>query len=781
MTEMERRRIRITGIVQGVGFRPFVYELATRSGLRGSVQNDAAGVLIEAEGEPDVLDRFAETLRTQTPPLAELDAVVVETIPLNGHPATDFHIAASNGDVRRSTFLSPDVGTCEDCLRELFDPGDRRFLYPFTNCTSCGPRFTIVRELPYDRPATTMADFAMCPDCRREYEDPADRRFHAQPVACPACGPHLELRFTAKGRPGVREGRCLPEVQRMLTEGRVLAVKGLGGYHLACDARNAEAVRRLRILKGRKDKPFAVMAAGPEAVLKVCRMTDAERETLLDRRRPVVLLEKQSGVEFLSEVAPGQTTLGVMLPYTPLHHMLFHRFEGSSTPDLLVMTSGNLRGEPIAYQDEAAFNQLAGCADAFLTHDRAIHIRCDDSVVRVLPLPVSDRTPDRPSILFLRRSRGWAPRPLRIEPGFDRPGLAVGGHLKNTFCLGRGGHAFLSQHIGDLGNLETLRSFEMAISHFERLFEIDPQWIAHDLHPDYLSTQWAARRAGTAERVPVQHHHAHIASVLAENGLNEPVIGVAFDGSGYGPDGTVWGGEFLLADFRGFERLAHLAAVPMPGGEQAVRQPWRMAAAWLEQLQGESWPEWAPAFTRRIDLEAWKVMRMMMRRSLNSPLTSSMGRLFDAVAALAGVRQEVHYEGQAAMELEALADPQEQGAYTFETGAGGEISPAPVFDALLKDIVEKIPISRISARFHNGVARLVAEICEQLRGQTGVNRVALSGGVFQNLLLLTRTTTALDERGFGLYVNRRVPANDGGLALGQAAVANARLKERLCV
>lgn len=757
----ERRRITVQGIVQGVGFRPFVYGLAQRHSLVGQVWNDSAGVTIEAEGEREALDACLRALREESPPLAAIERMDWTPLPLNGDTA--FVIESSHGQAEKHAFVSPDVCICDDCLRELFDVRDRRYGYAFINCTNCGPRFTIIRDVPYDRPLTTMAAFQMCRECRREYENPTSRRFHAQPNACPRCGPLVGLKMGLRMEAGED---ALQIAARLLENGNILAVKGLGGYHLACDATSTEAVAGLRARKHRWDKPFALMAADVETVRALCEMNKQEEALLTSRRRPIVLLRARTPQRLAPEVAPKQKYLGVMLPYTPLHYLLFEAYKrglGDGRPPIWVMTSGNSSDEPIAYRDDEARQRLAPLADYVLAHDREIHMRCDDSVTRVVcgvEVPI-------------RRSRGYAPQPLSMSFEFTRPVLAVGAHLKNTFCLGKGRHAFVSHHIGDLDNLETLTSFGEGVEHFKRLFDIQPEVVAHDLHPDYLSTGYALKLENV-QRTPVQHHHAHIASVLAEHGLTGPVIGAAFDGSGYGTDGTVWGGEFLIADLVDFERVLHLAEIPLPGGEQAIHQPWRIAAAWLQKLYGDEWLDWPIEFSRHVDRKAWAVLRQMMEHSVNSPLTSSVGRLFDAVAALLSLRDTVNYEGQAAVELEALADEAVPDGYAF-TLRGSVADPAPLFSQLLSDLRAGVALSVIAARFHNALVTLVTQVCLRLRAEHNINMVALSGGVFQNAFLLARTLEQLEALGFETYTNQRVPPNDGGLALGQAAIANARL------
>ena len=798
MTGNVRASVRVEGVVQGVGFRPFVYSLATRLGLAGWVGNDADGVFAEVEGPAAGVQDFLAALARDAPPLAQVDRVTSRPIAPDGRAG--FSIVPSELDGPRRALISADVATCADCLRELADPADRRFGYPFINCTNCGPRFTIVRGVPYDRALTTMAGFAMCPACRAEYDDPANRRFHAQPVCCPDCGPHLRLAGSPHqpgtppdpghpggqripGRPGTPPTRHDPGGQRpphrpgtgvqhdddalaravqILHNGQVLAVKGLGGYHLAVDARSQPAAARLRAAKHREDKPFAVMVPDVAAARELCEVDELAEALLTSPRRPIVLLPRRAAAGLIADaVAPGNRQLGLMLPYTPLHHLLLRRF-----PHPMVLTSGNVSDEPIAYQDSDALDRLGGIADAFLTHDRPIHIRTDDSVVR----------PFRGRPAVLRRSRGYAPQPLAVRTRFGRPVLACGAELKNTFCLGRDQHAFLSQHIGDLENYETLRSFTEGIEHFQRLFDVTPELVAHDLHPEYLSTKYALDRPG-AELVGVQHHHAHIASCLADNEAGGPVIGVAFDGTGFGPDGTIWGGEFLLADLATAERGGSLAGLPMPGGAAAIRQPWRMAAVYLDAAFPGALPDGLAVAAR--NSAAWADVLAMAQRGVSSPVTSSAGRLFDAVAALLGVRDTINYEGQAAVELEQLA-----AAGPEHRGYPARITPGPPFTAAGPDLVRAaaedllagLPPDVISARFHRGMAGLIVAGCQLLRESSGLGTVALSGGVFQNLLLLGTVVGLLEARGFQVLTHSRVPPNDGGISLGQAVVAAARTR-----
>jgi hydrogenase maturation protein HypF len=749
-TGLVRTRIRVEGIVQGVGFRPFVHSLASRLGLGGLVGNDTSGAFIEVEGDGAAIERFLEGLEREAPPLAVIERVTVETLEPSGE--LGFTIVESDASGERRALISPDMATCDDCLLELFDPSDRRFRYPFTNCTNCGPRFTIIRDVPYDRPQTTMAGFPMCEDCEREYHDPADRRFHAQPVCCPACGPQLRL-LNATAAP--TDGDPIERTAGLLRDAAVVAIKGLGGYHLAADASNEEACAALRSRKHREDKPFAVMAADLEAARALAEVGEEEAALLAGGRRPVVLLRRRPDALVARAVAPGNRSLGVMLPYTPLHHLLAREL---GQP--FVLTSGNVSDEPIAYLDDEAFERLAGIADAFLTHDRPIHMRTDDSVVRV----------HRDRELPVRRSRGYVPQPIALSRPVTRPVLAVGAELKSTFCLARGGRAFVSHHIGDLENYETLRSFTEGIEHFSRLFDIAPRVVAHDLHPEYLSTKYASDLE-SVELVGVQHHHAHVASCLADNGEEGPAIGVAFDGLGFGTDGTIWGGEFLVAGLDGFERAGHLEPVALPGGAAAIREPWRMAAAYLDAAFDGSPPE-GLGVARRNEAR-WDEVVAVARAGVNSPLTSSAGRLFDAVAAILGVRDAVNYEGQAAIELEQLADPAEGGAYRAGIDAEGPFraSGTDLVRAVVEDLLAGVSTRAIAARFHGGVAGVIAEAADRIREATGLETVALSGGVFQNVLLLDRVVPTLESRGFRVLTHSRVPPNDGGISLGQAAIA----------
>jgi hydrogenase maturation protein HypF len=754
---MDRRSISVSGTVQGVGFRPFVYDLATRLGLHGFVRNRAGDVLIELEGEARSLDRFLDELTTRPPPLARIEGMDWVPTPPRGEPR--FRIESSEACRDGPVFIAPDVATCNDCLRELFDPGDRRYRYPFLNCTNCGPRLTIVRGAPYDRERTTMAGFAMCPACRAEYVDPRDRRFHAQPTACPACGPRLRA-LDDRGR-AIGVDSPLAYAVAALGRGQIVAIKSLGGYHLACLAGNGHSVAELRRSKHRDEKPLAVMVRDIQGAQELCHVDEAERTLLASPQRPIVLLRRRPGAAVAEGVAPRSPCLGLMLPYTPLHHLLMHDLDGVP----LVMTSGNRSDEPIAYEDDDARERLAGIADLFLTNDRPIHLRCDDSVTRVVA----------GAVLPIRRARGEAPRPLELPVACRRPTLALGGQLKATFALGRGRHAFLSHHLGDLDHYEAFRAYGEAIEHYERLFAFRSEIVVHDLHPDYASTRHAARFDAAIPRLAVQHHHAHMASCMADNGLDEPVIGVAFDGTGYGTDGAIWGGEFLTGDYRSFRRAAHLRYVAMPGGEQAIREPWRMAAAYLADAGLDDTP-----FLGRVPAPALATVRRMIERRLNAPPTSSMGRLFDGVAALAGVRDRVTFEGQAAIELEAMAvGSAASGLYSFDILGDVEeenpllIDTRPMICMVVAEIRRGFDAASIGRRFHSTVVEIVAQVCSRLRLRTGLSAVALSGGVFLNALLMGEVIDRLGRNGFRVYRHRQVPPGDGGLSLGQLAVAAA--------
>jgi hydrogenase maturation protein HypF len=766
----ERWEVSVRGIVQGVGFRPFVYALALRHGLAGLVRNDAEGVHVEVEGDAERLDLFLRGIEEEAPPLAVVEAVSWR--PLAALGERGFRIEESREGFRRRVLISPDVATCEECLREVFNPGDRRYRYPFTNCTNCGPRFTITRAVPYDRDTTTMSRFEMCPECRREYDDPTDRRFHAQPNACPTCGPRVRLLDKFGHRLHAKPDDPILRTARMLRGRAIVAVKGLGGYHLACDPFDERAVRTLRGRKVRQDKPFALMAKDLAQVRELCRVGSEEEALLTSPARPIVLLERRVDSGIAEVVAPRQSTLGVMLAYTPLHHLLI---ADAGIP--LVMTSGNNSDEPIAYRDQEAFEQIGEIADYFLIHDRPIHMRTDDSVVRVAG---GETYP-------IRRSRGYAPAPLAVAEDFGRHVLACGGELKNTFCVAKERHVFLSHHIGDLENYETLRSFREGVEHFCQLFDVQPEVVAYDFHPDYLSTKYAREleEAGLPA-VGVQHHHAHVASCLADNGApgGERVIGVALDGTGYGTDGAVWGGEFFEGSLEeGFARRGHLEYASMPGGSAAIRQPWRMALAQLVALYGEEDALKIPlALVRWVGERNAQLVARLVECKLNTPPTSSAGRLFDAVAAMVGVpgTQRTTYEGQAAVELELAAEGPTDRGYQFRLRPEGEgwiVETGEIIRGVVEDLLVGRAKGGVSSRFHRTMAEVVVAGCERIREAGGTTAVALSGGTFQNMLLLEQVVGLLEEKGFEVYRHRRAPANDGGLALGQAIIADKFFRE----
>jgi hydrogenase maturation protein HypF len=753
------RFIKVKGIVQGVGFRPFIFNLAEKYHLAGWVRNSSSGVEITVNGAENALDVFIAEITNNPPPLARIDSIRSLEIPAESFES--FTILPSLEETGNFVPVSPDMSICPDCQREMFDPKDRRYRYPFINCTNCGPRFSIIKDIPYDRPKTTMAGFPLCPDCQREYEDPRDRRFHAQPVACPVCGP--QVWFESKGQKLSEKEDAIQQSREWLRAGKIIAVKGLGGFHLACDAANSAAVDALRARKKRSDKPFALMAFSLNLIRKYCEISPAEEALLVSPQHPIVLLLKKAGIELASGIAPGQNTLGFMLPYTPLHLLLLEPAPGF--PEVFVMTSGNLSEEPVSYLDDEAVRRLSGIADGFLMNDRPIHMRVDDSVARI----VEDKT------YPVRRSRGYAPQSISLPEPVQQI-LACGAELKNTFCLSRESQAFVSHHIGDLENYETLTSFESGIEHFKNLFRITPEVIAADLHPDYLSTRYALEKAAELNLpvVRIQHHHAHLAACLADNGWNssESVIGLTFDGTGLGPDNVIWGGEVLVGNFNGYHRRFHLSESPLPGGDSAIRHPARIALAYL-LAYGLEYPETlAPA--NSLCYEERTVLRSQLDQKINTPLTTSMGRLFDAVSALIGVRLVATYEGQAAIELENICDPDVLNAYDipFE---GENILLKPLLEQILSDWTNNIANRIISARFHNGLARLSLECCRKIRQETTIETVALSGGVWQNTTLLTKTLALLRQDGFHTLIHRQVPTNDGGISLGQVMIAHSSI------
>ncbi len=775
---IELARISVRGIVQGVGFRPFIYRLAAKHNLKGYVYNTSEDVKIEVEGELEAIKQFELELGIEAPPLALIEGIAITHHPPIGYK--NFEIRHSIAEEGKYQLISPDIATCQACLSELLNPSDRRYRYPFTNCTNCGPRFTIIEDIPYDRPETTMRYFQMCPQCQAEYENPLDRRFHAQPNACPKCGPKVELVDNQGKR--IAGSDALASASQLLKRGKIVAVKGLGGFLLACDASDEAAVKTLRERKRRPSKPFAIMVNNVNEIKKHCYVSPEEEELLTCPQSPIVLMKWKDGSSVSREVAPNLEYLGVMLPYTPLHHILL---KDTGLP--LVMTSGNLSEEPIAKDNNEALKRLSGIADYFLIHNRGIYSRYDDSVAIV----------ERGTSQLVRRARSYAPYPIHLT--FKcRQVLACGAEMKNTFCLTKDNYAFLSQHIGDMENMETLEHFDNTISLYKKLFRIEPEIIAYDLHPDYLSTKYAQElsKSSNIKLIPVQHHHAHIASCMADNKLESSVIGVAFDGTGMGSDGHIWGGEFLVANYYSFDRVGHLEYLPLPGGDAAIKRPYRTAIGYVLSLLGKdtlkaiiaSGAKHPPvAFIGEVSEIEIGIIKRQIASGLNSPLTSSMGRLFDAVSALMNIRGEIDYEGQAAVELEMAAYPchceehsdeaisNDKENYPYCIIVDGRMRIVQLRDllsAIIEDLEQGISSGRISVRFHNTIAKMTGEMCRLIADETGINQVALSGGVFQNRLLLRKTIKLLENSGFQVFTHRQVPCNDGGISLGQAVVAN---------
>jgi len=753
-------RINVRGVVQGVGFRPFVYQLATKYNLRGWVCNTSEDVKIEVEGRREALDHFLADLEQLSPPLSRIESIYSTNHAPVGYPS--FEIRHSIAEEGKYQLISPDIATCQACLQEVLTPDDRRYRYPFTNCTNCGPRFTIIKDIPYDRPRTTMHRFQMCPECQGEYDNPLDRRFHAQPNACPRCGPILELVDT-EGNP-VTGVDVIGTASQLLKNGKIVAIKGLGGFLLACDATNQAVINLLRSRKMRPFKPLAIMVSSIQEAKKHCYVSDEEEKLLTSAHSPIVLMKWKPDSSVSQAVAPNLKYLGVMLPYTPLHHILLRE---TGLP--LVMTSGNLSEEPIAKDNDEAIRRLSRIADYFLVHNRDIYASYDDSVTIV----------ERGASQIVRRARGYAPYPIRLSFRGQQI-LGCGAELKNTFCLTRDEYAFLSQHIGDMENLETMEHFENSIALYEKLFRIEPNIVAHDLHPEYLSTKYAqelATKSANIRLVPVQHHHAHIVSGMVDNGLESPVIGVAFDGTGYGADGNIWGGEFLIADYQRFTRMGHLEYLPLPGGVAAIKKPYRIAIGYLLSLLGEAALKQDLPFLKQVDSLDIDIIKKQVEKKINSPLTSSCGRLFDAVSALIGVRGEIEYEAQAAIELEMVAyeEVDETDSYPFsivEQNGLSLVKLQDLFSAIICDLQSGTNKAKISIRFHNTIARIISQLCQIISNLTGITQVVLSGGVFQNRLLLRKTVSLLETGGFTVFTHRQVPCNDGGISLGQAVIAN---------
>jgi len=751
------RKLEINGIVQGVGFRPFVYNLANKFQLKGEVANTSSNVSIHVEGTRKNIESFCSNLFKNHPPLAHLSEISLNEKPVEYFK--DFSIVKSISENLRSTLISPDVSVCESCLQELFDPDDRRFQYPFINCTNCGPRYTIINDIPYDRPNTSMKDFKMCGKCKAEYDDPSSRRFHAQPNACTDCGPHVFLKDnTGKN---INSSNPVEKTASLLKQGYIIAIKGLGGFHLAADATNNDAVIRLRRKKNREEKPFAVMSYEIKQIREYAFIEPEEEKLLNSIQKPVVLLRKKDPIPLSREVSPNNRYFGVMLPYTPLHYLILD-FGFTA----LVMTSGNISEEPIAIDNEDAFERLGNIADYFLIHNRDIYLRSDDSIVR--------RAAGK--IRFVRRSRGYVPVPVFLKQSVPQI-IACGAELKNTVCLTRGKTAFISQHIGDLENLATDDFFRLTVDHLKRILDINPEIIACDLHPDYLSTRYAEEQH-RVKLIRVQHHHAHIASCMAENKLDNTVIGLSFDGSGYGTDGCIWGGEILIVDPVRFKRIANFSYVPMPGSASAIKEPWRMAISYLYHAFGEEFWNLDLSLLKEIEEKNITIIIEMISKNINSPLTSSLGRLFDGIASIIGIRKHVSFEGQAAMELEMLADNNREATYDYEWVSNDtyEVLTQPIVCGVVKDMEKGIHPSRISSKFHMTLIKLFSELCEVIRKENGLNRIVLSGGVFQNSILLTGLIKSLDGKNFEVYTHSKVPTNDGGISLGQAFVAAAIAK-----
>lgn len=758
--DKERRKIEIKGIVQGVGFRPTVYRLANEYNLKGIVFNDSKGVTLDIEGDPENINSFLEELKKNPPPLSNIEEIKSEKLPIK-----DFHefkIIESEESEEKTTLVSPDISTCEDCKGELLNPKDRRYLYPFINCTNCGPRFTITEELPYDRRNTTMKNFEMCEECRTEYENPDNRRFHAQPNACSDCGPHLEL-LDSEGKK--QRGNPINKAIKLLKKGKIIAVKGLGGFHLACNAKDIKAIQTLRERKMRPYKPLALMAKDLKVISEFVHIRDKEKELTSSPRAPIVLLKKKEKNILPDNIAPNNNFLGFMLPYTPLHILLLENLE------VLVMTSGNKRDEPIAFDNQDVVLRLEGIADYFLVHNRDIWIQADDSIARIAD--------DKP--LLLRRSRGYSPQPIRCPIGNEKKIIGFGAHKHNTFTISREDEIFVSHYIGETDNIETIKAFERGIKHFINFFDIPPDIAVVDLHPEYQATKFGKKWAfeNSKPLIEVQHHHAHIASCLLDNKIEEKVIGVAWDGTGYGTDGNIWGGEFLIADLEEYERKAHLQYIPLPGGDITVKEPWRMGAVYLYDIFGKGFSRLDIDFVKALDKKKWYVIQNMIDKRVNSPFTSSVGRLFDAVSSILGIRSFINYQGQAAIELEMIAKENGEEFYKFDIIRGIKthiVEPKKVIESIVDDIKKEIPKESISSKFHIGLAELIVDVSVLLREETRINKVCLSGGVFQNIILRNEATKRLRKENFKVYNHNKLPPNDGGISAGQVAIAMKRFK-----
>lgn len=758
MAEKSGKKIRycinVKGVVQGVGFRPFVYNTAKKYNLKGFVLNDSNGVEIEIEGSIDNLNSFIDELENNPPVLSRIIEIEKAAKDENGY--SDFVIKESKSKSNKSTLISPDISICDDCLGELFDKNDRRYGYPFINCTNCGPRYTIINDIPYDRVNTSMHVFEMCSNCRKEYDDPSDRRFHAQPNGCFLCGP--EIKLIDKNGKNIESSDVILKVTELLNSGYIIAVKGLGGFHLCCDAFNNDAVKNLRERKRRYQKPLALMSPDFNSILKYAYLNEKEKQVLLSAQRPILLLDKKPSNKISSYVAPGINSFGVMLPYTPLHYLII-----KNNFDALVMTSGNISEEPIAIDNEEALYRLKDIADYFLVNNRDIYIRSDDSVVRIF----------QDNLMPLRRARGFVPIPVFLKKRYPQI-LACGGMLKNTVCFLKENKAFISQHIGDLDNLETFEYYEETIRHLKKILEIKPEIVVVDKHPDYISTRYG-EELRNVKILKIQHHYAHIASCMAENGIDEKIIGIALDGTGYGDDGNIWGGEVFIADLTKYDRAAHFEYMPLPGGDKAVIEPWRVGLSYLYKIYGEETGNLKLDFMDKIDKDKQKIIVSMIKKNINSPLTSSCGRLYDAVASISGVRNYIDYEGQAAIEFENLIDSglKNSEVYKFKLIEGEKtlIDIKPLIKDVVNDIQKEVPRGIISLKFHSTLAKIFTDICITQRKQHNLNKVVLSGGCFQNLILLKKLKENLEINNFMVYIHNLVPSNDGGISLGQAVLA----------
>jgi len=744
---IKRFFIKAEGIVQGVGFRPFVYNNAMEYSLKGWVNNNSQGVFIDAEGEEDNLYSFLNTIEKNPPPLSKVDAVSYKELEVNGF--STFTIRESEREEGRITLISPDVSTCSDCLNDIKDEKNRRYGYPFTNCTNCGPRFTIIKSIPYDRDKTTMGKFKMCPDCLDEYKDPTNRRFHAQPNACPDCGPHLFVIDKDGNKVKTGDNDSLAFTRDMLKQGKIFAVKGLGGFHLCCDAKNGDAIKELRNRKRREDKPFAVMVKDVSTLSEYCQINDIEKETLEGIRKPILILKRKSRFSLPEDLAPGQTTLGAMLPYTPLHYLLF-----KDGLDILVMTSANISSLPLEYDNDKAFESLKGIVDYFLFHDRDIHISIDDSVARYL----------HGKVRLIRRARGYVPDPYNFE--IKEPILAIGPNMKNTFAINKEGYIFVSQFNGDLENLETINHYKRNIKHLSSIFSFTPKYIAVDYHPNYESTKYGEELSDNP--VKIYHHHAHIVSCMVENGIDENVIGISFDGTGYGADGKIWGSEFLICGRKNFDRAAHLEYIPLQGGDRSVIEPCRMAISYIMNSLPD---DEAYEKVKQLYGKKGSALLTIIKNRINCSDNCSMGRLFDAAASLIGIRDIINYEGQAAIELEAKIKPGISELYPYKI-EGDVIKAADIIKGILRDRENLVDIGIISAKFHNTIIDIVLKVSCLLREKQGINKAALSGGVFQNAYLLSNCIDKLEEAGFEVFTQSLFPSNDGGIALGQIVTAS---------